>query len=260
MNTEKREGEISFEEKRKSYFIKFIRSREADWQKYREFGLMPKTKAKTALHPEQGKERSYVPVTRHMVTEAAVANVLAEKLELSPEDQELLVKAIFLHDLIKKHRIEELDPEVKQGGYSVKQQMENNELRVGAKFLREKGVPEEVIEVIKVLDISDALTLNFDDFTNQRETVKKIAWYLDTITLDTNLVSAAERVKRFKTQVPQLDAYGKELPQINMPSFDYFVICADKMEKWLRAKLNLSETENIPEYLTNLLKEKILSQ
>ena len=237
------DDEQVYKAKSRKFFAAFVRRHPKAWEILREFNLVPKGAA----------TKQYEKVSRHSVTEAAVADALAEKLNISPEGRERLVEAIFLHDAYKRERVEMNDPY--QSGRDPKEKFWDSNSRQGTEVLRKMGVEPEVIDVISAIDVAGMVKLNFEETEDETELIKKIAWYIDSITLDTSLVKLEERVKRFRAREPETNDYGLEI--VGMPTFDYYEHAAQKLEPEIVKRLGIEKPDSLPEVLKDLLRKKI---
>jgi|GEM_PF-5605608 len=254
-----RQPERSFEEKQRKYFYGFARNYFKQYPQdhglWEEFGLSKRHKANEAVN--------YDGVPRHSVTEAALADVLAEKLGVSEANRDLLKRACMLHDLYRRERGEMQEPY--KAGRSAEEELFDPNAHQGREVLRKKGVRPEVLELVEAMHSSGMTKIDFDETKDESALVKKIFWYIDSSLDNIKLVSVKQRVLKFKERESNIDRLGMNVLKdskgktLGMPLFDYYAVAGEKFEKGIASKLGLSaqQQQDFPKTITKWLAEKI---
>jgi hypothetical protein len=124
-------------------------------------------------------------VAQHCLVEAAVADVLAEELQLPADERRTIVSAAILHDWYKKREKEQIAQATTAGTYS-SNTLKEIEVRGDAELREKFGIDPTIIELTHS---------NVAPTPAGPETLaKKILWYVDHIVSNTDVVPIEDRI------------------------------------------------------------------
>jgi HD superfamily phosphohydrolase YqeK len=237
-------SEKLFEDKKRKCAINFALQNRDAIKLYQEHGLLPKS---------EGWDN----VAKHCLVEAAAADTLANSLHLDAKEKEKVVKAAFYHDFFKRRSIEMMKAEkekISQGlpGNVAEADIKSGEL--SKEILKNKNVDPEIISIL-------SNSLGYDSIKNENAekmtTLEKILHYLDSITLDENLVSLKERIDMCKERYPQVRDDKKLLAIYGQPTYDQQYEVGSKIEQELAGRIGLEDPKKLPQFLKDKLTERI---
>jgi hypothetical protein len=109
----------------------------------------------------------------HCKTEALIAEIISELLNLSPEEKVFLTRACILHDWYKR----------------VERERENYDSQDSYNKLLELGIEKRIVDIAHSVGHT-----SLDWIESSDDFLRKIMHYIDDITFDTSVVGVIERV------------------------------------------------------------------
>lgn len=199
---------------------------------------------KTGLFP---KSEGWRNVVEHELVEAEAADVLGEKLGLSQEERRNLRTAALLHDVFKRKEIERASAI----GPSAFDQAAGEQ----AGWIRSLGYPEEIVILIESVGHTafKEFVTNFDSIPISR----KIICYADFITLDSNIVSLAERIDYLEKRPDYKELNESGISVFGRTYFEVMREIGAKIEEEIAPKLGVSDPSSIPEFIKDCINTRI---
>lgn len=196
--------------------------------------------------------------TQHCLVETAVAEDIAERLNLSTEDKMNLTIAAFTHDAGKRREIEEArgvtDPQVISKSYQKSKDL-----------LIQNGVPIAAVELTERVahtSLPYFAQLNADNSISLRDGVADVEMamhYIDDITRGTDIVALDERMDYLDSVADKRYPYNQEGREVwgGRTFFQAQREIGHLIENRLAAKIGVEDPKTLPLVLKNSLMEQI---
>lgn len=224
-----------FELKKRLYFSRFALSFRKDLKLHQEYGVL-------------SKKEGWRNVSEHCLLEAVMVDVLAEQLGLSKEERENLVTGALLHDFYKREQMRI----IKEGGGST-ESLEKSE-EESNRILQEKNYPEGVFMVAGSASDVKRMALLYSEVA----LIEKIIFYVDSITMNNQISSVAERIQKQKAneRYKRIDEEAKEYlgGKTQLEAMEEISI---KIQKELAERLGIEDPETLPKWIEREIKKRI---
>lgn len=226
------QGRENFEQKRRKFFADFAMKHFGNFRLHKEFNVLQK----------QGGWRK---VSEHCLAESVAADTLAAELNLSVKERQAMVTAALLHDFYKRR---ELEAEKQSGAKGMEQEMEHARV-----ILEERGLSQDVIRLIDAVEHTALERIARDPKTSFTE---KLMHYLDTVTMESDIVSPGERIDYFERRYHDIGEQGREI--FNGKSYWEVEreVCR-AIEQEIAQRLGLSKPEDVPGFIREKITERI---
>ncbi|MBX4211110.1 HD domain-containing protein [Candidatus Parcubacteria bacterium] len=225
-------SETAFELKRRKYFSEFAVSRLTHLRLHKEHGALK-------------KDEGWRNVSEHCLLEAVMADILAEKLNLSPEQRAHLVTGALLHDFYKRKQMEMLRAD------GSRENLEKSEAQASAILEKEGYDPEVVL-------IANAAADTIRMVTEQVAFIEKVMYYVDLITMNNVIGSIDVRVDKSEKNPAYKklnESYGDILGQETLLQAQRRI--GKVIESELVQKLGIGDGTTLPKWIESEIHSRI---
>jgi len=227
------QGQENFEQKRREFFASFAMKHFSDFHLHKEFGVLEK---------QEGWRR----VSEHCLVEAVAADTLAKELNLSADERQAMVTAALLHDFYKR---KEIEAEKQGGAKGMEYEMEH-----ARAILEERDVPPDIIKLMNAVEHTALERIVRDPKTLFTE---KLMHYLDTITMESNIVSPDERIDYFERRYHDVGESGRAV--FNGKSYwDVEREACRAIGQEIARRLRLQKPEDVPGFIREKITRRIM--